>query len=215
MINTVSKIRLLIVDDHPLTRAGIRSTLENQSDIEIVAEATNGNEAKTLAVKMKPDVVLLDLVMPESKPTEICSWIRKNCPGAEILILTGHTRDSFLARLMESGAIGFLDKNEPLKQVVYAVRQAYLGQMIYSEDQVQRAIRWKKLIGDRWDELSSRERQVLEWMVQGYDNRLIADTLGISVNTVRCHNRHIFEKLGVANRSEAIALVLHHGLLDI
>lgn len=101
MINTVSKIRLLIVDDHPLARAGIRTVLENLSDIEIVAEAINGSEAKSLVIKMKPDVVLLDLILPGSKPTEICSWMRKHCPETEILILTGHARDSFLARMME------------------------------------------------------------------------------------------------------------------
>lgn len=207
-----SKIRVLIVDDHPLTRAGLCSILENLPDIEVVAEAVDGEQAKLLASELKPDIMLLDLMMPGPKPDEISRWVQKHCPQTETLILTGHARDAFLSRMMAAGAVGFLDKDGSLDQLVESIRCAALGQVMFSADQVQRAQRWRSIIGDRWGALSKREREVLECLVQGLGNRAISEILGITLSTVRTHNCNIFKKLGVTNRCEAISFVLNNDL---
>jgi two-component system, NarL family, response regulator LiaR len=211
----IAKIRVVIVDDHQLLRVGLRSVLEKMPDIEVVGEAADGNEAKALTLQLHPDVLLLDLVIPGTRPSEVEAWVRKNSPQTTTLILTGHARDAYLATMLEAGVAGFLSKSEPPEKLVEAIRRAALGQVMFSQDQELRAARWMARVGNRWHALTERERQVLEWMVQGVDNEAIADFMGIAVNTVRNHMRQIFKKLNVKSRNEAIAFVLRHGLLDI
>ncbi|MCP4357550.1 MAG: response regulator transcription factor [Chloroflexi bacterium] len=208
------RIRVLIADDHHLIRRGIRQILEQQADIEVVAEAIDGEEAQRLTLELKPDILLLDLVMPGPQPDEISRWVRRRCPQIEILILTGHAHDAFLCRMMEAGAMGFLDKNEAPDLLLESIRRVVLGQVMFSPDQVRRAQRWRAMIGKHWEQLTEREQEVLEWMVQGLGNQAIADVMVISLSTVRSHNRSIFDKLGAKSRSEAIAFVLHNHLLD-
>jgi len=213
-ITEINKLQVLIADDHQLTRDGIRQLLEQQADIEVVAEASDGEQAQRLTLELKPDILLLDLVMPGPQPDEISRWVRQHCPQTDTLILTGHARDAFLCRMIEAEAIGFLDKNEDSDNLVQSIRRATLGQVLFSSDQIQRAQRWRARVGERWAQLSDREKEVLEWMVQGLENHAIANVLAISLSTVRSHNRSIFKKLGVKNRCEAIAFVLNNHLLE-
>ncbi|MFZ6026278.1 MAG: LuxR C-terminal-related transcriptional regulator [Chloroflexota bacterium] len=212
---TAIKIRVLIADDHTTTRIGIRSILKHAPDIEVVGEASDGNEVKTLVAELRPDVLLLDLIMPGLKPSEIELWVHEYYPHTETLILTGHLRDAHLSQAISTGVSGVLTKNESPERLIEAIRRTFLGQTMFTKDQLLRASRWRAAVGDKWDTLSKRERQVLEWMVQGLDNRTIASFLNISLNTVRSHNRCIFRKLGVNSRSEAVAFVLRHQVLDL
>jgi DNA-binding NarL/FixJ family response regulator len=206
-------IRILIADDHPVTRAGIRTILEEATDIEVVGEAKDGVEAKQMVADLQPDVLLLDLVMPSLRPFEVEKWVRTNYPETVTLILTSHDRDYYLAETIRAGAVGFLTKEEAPQRLLEAVRRAARGDLLITGGQLRRVNHWREEVGERWESLTEREREVLHLLVQGLDNAAIADMLCVSVNTVRSHNSHIYSKLGVADRAEAIAFVLRHKLL--
>ncbi|MDY7080259.1 MAG: response regulator transcription factor [Chloroflexota bacterium] len=208
-------IRVLLADDHPVTRAGIRAILEEASNIEVVGEAKDGVEAQQLVAELGPDILLLDLVMPGPRPSEVEKWVRTNYPETITLVLTAHDRDCYLAKMIEAGAAGFLTKEEAPQRLVEAIRCAARGDVLITGGQLARANHWREEVGARWESLTERERQVLQLLAEGLDNAAIAEALRVSVNTVRCHISHIYSKLGVADRAEAIVFVLRHKLIEI
>ena len=132
-----------------------------------------------------------------------------------MLVLTAHDRDCCLAAMVEAGAAGFVVKEEAPETVVEAVRAAARGEVLFSGEQRARARCWRKEVGARWESLTERERKVLQLLAEGLDNAVIAEALRVSVDTVRCHISHIYSKLGVADRAEAIVFVLRHKLIEI
>lgn len=215
MNDPVQAIRVLIADDHPVTRAGIRAILESATDICVVGEAADGLEAQKLVRQLQPDILLLDLIMPGISSYEVEKWVRTHCPKTATLILTGHDRDHYLAQAIESGAMGYLNKGQAPPRLLEAIRRAARGVNIITEEQMARAIRWRNEVGERWEALSEREREVLKLMAQGFTNIGIAQALMVSPNTIHSHIKRIFIKLGVANRAEAVAFVLQNGLLEL
>ena len=209
-------IRVLLADDHDVTREGVRAFLEEAPGIEVVGEARDGREAKRMAQTLRPDVLLLDLVMPGPRPSEVERWVRTHCPETVTLVLTAHDRDALLAEMMTAGAVGFLtkDKDTDVSRIVNAIRRAARGEMVYESEQVDRACRWRLEVEGRWARLTKRERDVLTRVVQGETNREIAEALCISEKTVEKHVGNVLKKLEVDSRTEAAVWAVDHDLVE-
>ncbi len=197
-------ITVLIADDHEITRKGIRNFLEQVPEIQVVGEAQNGNETKRLIAKLRPRILLLDMIMPDHSPYELEKWIRTNFPDTITLVLTAHDRDAYLSSMIEAGAAGYLDKKLRAGQLISAIRRADRGEFLFDKQQLERARRWREEVSKRWESLSKREREVLQLLTEGGENKAIAASLGITVNTVEKHLENIYKKLGVTSRTEAI-----------
>lgn len=204
MSNSLKPITVLIADDHEMTRKGIRQFLEEASDMQVVDEAQNGNEIKQKVACHRPQILLLDLVMPNFSPAELEKWVRTNYPETITLMLTAHDRDAYLSTMMDAGAAGFLDKKLRAGQLIAAIRRAARGEFLFDKKQFERARIWKESVHQRWERLSERERQVLKMVTEGFDNRAIAESLGIKINTVEKHLENIYRKLEVKSRTEAV-----------
>ena len=197
-------ITILIADDHPAWIEGLRSIIQNAPDMQVVGEVQQAEQIRQRIAELQPDVLLLDLDMPNHQPAEIEKWVRENYPGIVTLVLTAHDRDAYLAGMMEAGAAGYLDKKLRGNDLLAAIRRAALGAVLFDDAQRERAQRWRQKVSRKWDRLSPREREVLQLLTEGGDNQRISILLGISINTVEKHLSNIYEKLGVASRTEAI-----------
>ncbi len=200
-------IRVVLADDHAMVREGLRTALENVPDIDVIGEARNGTEVLHLVSKLHPDILLLDLVMPGPRPSEIAAEVRRIYPETKTLILTAHERDAFLAELVDTNAVGFLSKEKKSSHLVQAIRRAARGEILFTKAQRARAHRWRKSIGQRWAHLTRREREVLRLLVKGYSNQEIANTQNVTEKTIEYHMTNILCKLGVNSRLEAVVWV--------
>jgi len=197
-------ISVLIADDHPLARKGIRSILDMTPDIKIVGEAKDGDQIKKLVADLQPQVLLLDLKMPDLSPAELEKWVRGSYPETITLVLTAHDRNAYLASMMEAGAAGYLDKKLRAGQLISSIRRAAHGEILFDKEQIERAHHWMEEVSRKWDDLSGREREVLQMLTEGAENKEVAASLGITINTVEKHLASIYRKLNVTSRSEAI-----------
>jgi two-component system NarL family response regulator len=202
--NKKNIITVLIADDHPSTRNGIQSILKKAFDIKVLGEASDGYQTQKMIASLRPDILLLDLKMPNSSPAKLEQWVRINYPETKTLILTAHDRDAYLLDMMEAGAVGYLNKKLQAGQLISAIRRAAHGEVIYDEEQIQRAYQWRLQVRSKLDRLSNREREVLQLLTEGVGNKSIAKSLGITINTVEKHLKSIYRTLGVTSRSEAI-----------
>ena len=202
-VQNEKSISVLIVDDHPATRAGIRAMIEKTSDMYVTGEAQDGEEARRLLAELRPKIILLDLVMPGFSPSTFEKWARENFPETITLVLTSHDRDAYLASMMEAGAAGYLDKSIREEGLVDAIRRAVSGQILFDNHQKLRAQRWYKDIEKKWNSLSERERQILRLLAMSATNKFISRELQITPKTVEKHLERIYHKLGVNSRSEA------------
>ncbi len=205
------KFTVLIADDHPGWIAGVRSIIQKAPDMRVVGEVQDGDQIKTKVARLKPDVLLLDLVMPNHNPTEFERWVRDNCPDTITLVLTAHDRDAYLAGMMEAGASGYLDKKIKANDLLAAIRRAARGEVIYDQEQMDRARRWREDISTKWESLSDREREVLQMLSEGASNKDISAGLKIAVHTVEKHLKNLYEKLGVTSRTEAVCWWVEKG----
>ena len=197
-------ITVIIADDHEMTRKGIHAFLDQAPDIQVVGEAEDGEQIKRLVAHHRPQILLLDLIMPDFSPSELEKWVRSNYPETITLVLTSHDRDAYLSSMMEAGVSGYLDKKLRAGQLISAIRRAACGEFIFDKGQMERARRWRKDVSRKWESLSEREHRVLQMLTEGAKNKAIAETLGITVNTVEKHLENIYRKLGVRSRAEAI-----------
>lgn len=203
-------IPLLLADDDPIARAGIRALLVKATDIKIVGEARDGFEAQQMLGKLRPAVLLLDLKMPGLAPAELEKWVRENYPEIITLVLTSHDRDAYLAGMMEAGAAGYMSKNESAERLIGAIRRAARGEILFDVEQFARARLWRETVSEKLASLTDRERQVLKLIAQGMDNKAIAQTLKITSKTAAFHVTHILEKLGLESRQKALAWIHAH-----
>lgn len=206
-----NKITVLVADDHPLTLEGIRSILEKAPEIKIVGEALDGNEIKPMVAKLRPRILLLDLKMPNLKPVEMEKWVRENYPETLTLVLTAHDKDSYLANMMDAGAVGYLDKKLQASHLISSIRRVAREEFVYDQEQIERAKRWREEVTAIWESLSKREREVLQLLTEGKDNNGIAEFLTISINTVEKHLKNIYAKLRVTSRTEAVCWWVEKG----
>ena len=203
-----AKIRVLIADDHAMVRMGLASLLGTEPDIEVVGEAEDGADAVEKAVAVRPDVVVMDLVMPKKDGVAATAELREKLPTAKCLILTSFGTSEELKSALEAGAAGILLKSTANGKLVSAIRKVATGKSIIADDVEQ-------LIGEgpSLPELSPRQREILESLTRGLSNNEIAVQLDISAESVKTHITKLFEKLGAANRTEAVAIALEKHLL--
>ena len=206
-------IRVVIVDDHLLVRSGLEAVLAIFDDIVLVAQAESGAEAVAVCRREHPDVVLMDLVMPDMNGVEATRQVLETCPGTRVVALTSFTDEALVEETLRAGAIGYLMKNVSADQLADAVRAAHAGRSTLAPeaaDVLVKAVAAPREVGDT---LSQREREVLRLMAEGLTNADIADRLVIGVSTVKTHVSSVIAKLGCSTRTEACALAIRRGLV--
>jgi DNA-binding NarL/FixJ family response regulator len=219
--SNTSKIHILLVDDHIILRQGTRHLIDNESDMEVVGEAGNGEEAIRKVQELKPDVVILDVAMPVLNGIEATKRIKEISPATTILVLTGYDYDEYIFSLLEMGAAGYLLKDVNGDELVKAVREVYAGEPVLHPTVMRKLMdRCKSPLTEATkinnsEHLSDREMEVLRLAAKGISNKEIADSLIISVRTVQAHMRSIFSKLDVGSRSEAIIYGLKQGWFNL
>jgi DNA-binding NarL/FixJ family response regulator len=206
-------IKIIIADDHPVVRSGLRALLASQSDFEIAGEANNGEEAARLAISLVPDLVLMDLQMPILDGIGAIKRIRDRLPKANILVLTTYGTDADILPALEAGAIGYLLKDTPPEQLFQAVRNVASGEMALAPRVAEKIT--QRLANSSKNILSSREIEVLKLASQGNPNKSIARKLFITEATVKSHFVHIFSKLGVTDRTAAVTEAVKKKIIKI
>ncbi len=204
-------IRLLIVDDHPVVRGGLRGIFAGDPSFEVVGEAANGAEAITRASALDADVVLMDLRMPEMSGVEAIRRLRESAPSVRVLVLTTYDTDDDVLPAIEAGATGYLLKDAPREELIRAVHAAFQGDAVLSPSVARRLV--GQVRQPTPDALSQRELDVLRLIASGEGNREAAAKLFISESTVKTHLLHIYEKLGVRDRAAAVAEAYKRRLL--
>jgi NarL family two-component system response regulator LiaR len=208
----VNKINVVIVDDHEVVRKGLLAYLAVTHDIDIIGEASNGQEAIDICVEKHPDVVLMDLVMPEKTGIEAIREIRVKVPETKIIALTSFQEPDMVKEALREGAISYLLKNVSGEDLVGAIHSAHSGKPTIAPEVTLNLVRQEKN-KESIESLTIREKEVLSLMVEGMSNTDIAEKLFISRSTARAHVSNILSKLGVSNRSEAVAFALRNQLV--
>jgi len=214
-------IRVLLADDHALMRRGIRDLLQADAEIEVIGEASDGREATQLAQKLKPDVIIIDLTMPELNGLDAIRFIRKDCPGAEIIVFSMHDSEELIREVFAAGARGYVLKSDAALYLVEAVRslsrhkpfftprisEAILNTLVTSAGS-------GKTEGSGMGPLSSREREILQLLAENKSNKEIAARLGISIRTVETHRRSIMQKLDANSIVELVHYAIRNGIVQ-
>lgn len=215
----MKKIRVLVADDHPIVREGLRALLEGQGDFQVIGEASNGQEAVDRALQMRPDVVLMDIGMPDMDGFEATRRIVKMSPTIRVLVLTVHEEEDYFYRALEVGAQGFLVKDAAPTELETAVRAVHRGGVFLHPPLAKRLVEdylHRVSTGEErstYDTLSPREREILKLIGEGNTNQEIASHLSLSINTVQTHRSRIMDKLSLHSRAELMKYAVRMGLL--
>jgi NarL family two-component system response regulator LiaR len=212
-MSTTTAIRVLIADDHAMVRSGLAAFLMANEDLELVGEASNGVEAVRTCAKVRPDVVLMDLVMPGMDGATAIREIHAAQPEVQVIALTSFPEEDLVQRALESGAISYLLKNVSADELAEAIRRAKAGRSTLAPEAAQALILRARQPVQSYD-LTQREREVLALMVKGLSNPEIAQRLIVGRSTAKFHVSSVLTKLGVSSRTEAVALALQHHLVD-
>lgn len=210
-------IRVLIADDHTIVRSGVRLLLAAEPDIEVVGEALNGREAVTQAESLQPDVILMDITMPEMDGLEATRQIKSRYPDIHVLVLTMHRSDEYFFEMLQAGASGYVLKGAETSELINAVRVVSRDEVFLYPTMAQKLVQgYLSLV--EWDEdnlpsLSPREREILRLLAEGYSNKEIAEKLVVSPSTVHTHRSNLMEKLELSNRRELIQYARQRGFI--
>lgn len=217
----VEKIRVLLADDHPTFREGLCRLLKEEADLEVVAQAGDGEEAVTLASELLPDVAIIDVAMPTLNGIETTRQIKVACPATAVLIVSAYGYESYVLGAIEAGAAGYLMKNVRVSELVAAVRALHAGETVLNSTAAHKVFsrlaytRGRVSLKEAPQELHQRELEVLWLAAKGMSNKEIAQELAISVRTVQTHMVNIFRKLEVGSRTEAVLHALREGWLTL
>lgn len=205
-------MKILLVDDHEMVRLGLKSYLDLQADVEVVAESSNGREGVEQALKLRPDVIIMDIVMPEMNGIEATMAILETWPEAKILILTSYLDNEKIYPVLDAGAKGYMLKTSSADEILHAVRKVARGE-IAIETEVSKKVQYHRNHIELHDDLTARERDILGLLAKGYENQRIADELFISLKTVKTHVSNILSKLEVSDRTQAVVYAFQHHLV--
>jgi DNA-binding NarL/FixJ family response regulator len=215
------KTRILIADDHAMLREGMRNLLSQEKDFDVIGEAANGEEAVRLSKELKPDIVIMDIVMPKLNGVEATKQIKQVSPSTALLILTAYSDIRYIIGLLEAGACGYLLKNSPGKDVVKAIRAVRSGESVLDPEVTRKLVQRLASLSRSPDEresgsqLTTREMEILKWAAHGLSNKEMSEKLFISLRTVKAHMTNIFNKLGCSSRTDAIIKGLKQGYIDL
>jgi NarL family two-component system response regulator LiaR len=209
------RIRILIVDDHGVVREGLATFIETFPDLELAGEASSGGEAVRLCGQLHPDIVLMDLVMPEMDGPTATRLIRQSYPDIQVIALTSFGQEELVKAALQAGAISYLLKNISASDLAQAIRAAYAGKSTLAPEAARALINAATQPVPVGHDLTTREREVLALIVKGYSNIEIGEQLGVSPATVKNHLNNIFSKLHVTNRTEAATLALQHHIVQM
>jgi DNA-binding NarL/FixJ family response regulator len=216
----VTRLTILLGDDHTLVRQGLRKILEEQPDWEIVAEASDGREAVSQTLSLEPDIAVLDIGMPLLNGIEATRQITRRLPELNVLILSMHSEEAYITQAMKAGARGYLLKDSADTELINAISAVGSGKSFFSpavakvmlDDYVRHLS--DKGIFDRFDTLSEREREIFQLIAEAHSNKEIADLLSVSPATVETHRAHILQKLDVHNTAELVLYAVRHGIIS-
>jgi DNA-binding NarL/FixJ family response regulator len=214
-------IKVMLAEDHTLVREGLRMMLKLESDIEVVGEVQNGRQAVAMAVELRPDVVLMDIAMPELNGLEATRQLLKAIPDTKVIILTAHCDDAYVKHAADSGAMGFLLKQDSANDVCRAIREVYQGKIFYSSSVSKRFVRINRQLRDRLGKiskkssvLSSREMEVLQLIAEGKANKETAAELKISIKTVEKHRSQLMDKLDIHDTAGLTRYAIASGIIE-
>lgn len=213
MTTDSAPIRVMLVDDHALVRRGLAAFLMVFDDLELAGEAESGEAAIQLCAKILPDVILMDMVMPEMDGAAATRAIRQQFPKIQVIALTSFKEGDLVKKALEAGAIGYLLKNVTADELARAIRDAHAGQATLSPEATQAMVETANQPPQPGQDLTERERTVLSLMIEGLNNTQIAGKLGVSPSTIKSHVSNILSKLDVASRTEAVTLALRQHII--
>jgi two-component system, NarL family, response regulator LiaR len=216
------KIRIILADDHPMVRQALRMWLEKQLDFEIVAEACDGEEATKLATELAPDVIIMDINMPKLNGLEATRQIVQKCPDINVLVLTVYDDNEHILNILRVGAGGYLTKSVSNEELIHSIRSLVAGDTVLSRavsksliNYVFSNIKSPQISRTAIDKLTSKELEILKLMAKGTSNKEIALKLDLSIRSIKSYIVNMFLKLGVSSRTEAIAISLRAGILNL
>lgn len=209
----MTKIKILIADDHTIVRAGIRQLIETQPDLEVIAEVENGHDAVEQTLRLRPSVVLMDLRMPEMDGVQAIASLKTQLPDTNILVLTTYDTDADIVRAVDAGATGYLLKDVPREELFRAVRATAKGETVLASSVAARLMNKVRAGGD--EALTAREIDVLLLVARGATNQEVAESLHISKATVKSHLIQICNKLGVSDRTAAVTTAIQKGIIRL
>lgn len=205
-------MRILLVDDHEMVRLGLKSYLDLQADVDVVAESADGRAGVEKALELLPDVIVMDIVMPEMNGIEATLAILKEWPEAQILILTSYLDNEKIYPVLDAGAKGYMLKTSSADEILQAIRKVAKGE-IAIETEVSKKVQYHRNHIELHEDLTARERDILGLLAKGYENQRIADELFISLKTVKTHVSNILSKLEVGDRTQAVVYAFQHHLV--
>ncbi len=216
----MDKIRILLADDHTIVRDGIRSIIEDEKDMQVVAEAEDGFSAVRLACTIKPDVVLMDIAMPLLNGLEATRQIRRDCPQIKVLILTMHENEEYIRQVLAIGAMGYILKDTAARDLLDAIRSVHAGEIVLSPAitrlVVEDYLRWGDLQPkNTTNGLTAREREILQLIAEGHTNKEIAEILSITIKTVQAHRNNLMSKLDLHDRSDLIKYAIRKKIIEV
>ncbi|MNK48983.1 Oxygen regulatory protein NreC [compost metagenome] len=212
-------VRIMLADDHAILRTGLRLMLSNVPNLEVVGEATNGREALTKAEELKPDLVIMDITMPEMNGIEATTELKKRLPKTKVLFLTMHENEELLFRTVQAGGSGYVLKKSADNELVEAIYQVSRGETFLRPDLAKQVVQdYLHRVdsgeeSESYEDLTEREREVLQLLAMGMTNQQVADKLVLSVRTVETHRARIMDKLGIKGRAALVAYAKRRGLV--
>ena len=215
---TKDKIKVLVVDDHPVVRKGLHSCLERQQRIQIVGEACDGNEALQQARQLSPDLILMDIDLPRMNGLAVTELLRKESPQVKVLILSFHTNKEYIFRIIQAGAHGYISKEAKPEELVRAIESVCNGEPFFSPDVARAALNQFVNSGGKKEpfaQLTAREREVLALIAEGRSNKEVATRLGIGVRTIETHRERIMSKLGIHTIAGLTRFAILNGIISL
>jgi len=216
----LDRIRILLADDHAILRDGIRALFQDEPDMLVVGEAEDGHTALRLITELKPDVVVLDIGMPLLNGLDATRQIKRDHPRTRVLILTMHENEEYVRQVLASGAMGYILKDAAARELIDAIRAVYRGEAVLSPAitrlVIEDYLRWGDLQTNHHEnDLSPREREILQLIAEGYTNKQIAEILFISIKTVQTHRTNLMSKLDLHDRGELIKYAIQKKIIEI